>query len=139
MPTRGAAMFLCLSLLIAGCSHEEPTSAAFGIAPPAAWGPVIDDKMDQWSGEMAGSTQEVLDQLVVQYKKWSKSTEVEEKAKDHAVIRFDFADLVHGMALDAGTAAPAARGRPLPQRMLIDVKPSGRDFAVRLRSFDLRG
>lgn len=109
------------------------------MTPPTAWGPVVDDKVDDWSGEMASSPKAVCDQFVEQYKGLSKTTTIEEQTADHVVVRFDYAEIAKGIARAAGTNPPPSSAKPLNRRMLIEVRPSGKDFAVRLRSFDIPG
>jgi hypothetical protein len=136
---RGMLALAALTLVagagrMAGCSRQPAPSP---ITPPAAWGPVIDDKTDEWSGAMVGSTQEVVDSFISQYQEFSTTTQVEEQSAHHVVLRFDYADLVRGMARSAGTEPPPPGGKPLDRRLLVEVKPSGKDFDVRLRSFNV--
>ena len=129
-------LFLAICIGFAcGCSRGSSPTPPLTI--PAAWGPAIEDKTDDWSGQMAGTEAEVIDRLVKQYATFSATTRVEERSDHHAVLRFDFADLTRGMAREAGMQTPPA-GKPLNRRLLIEVSPAGRNFSVRLRSFDIK-
>lgn len=135
MRRRAGLAAIATGVLLASCSPETSAPGST-FTPPAAWGPVVDDKTDQWSGQMAGSTTEVINGFVAQYQQWSSTTRVEERSDTRAVLRFDYADVVRGMSREAGTTMPGTT-KPLNRRLLIEVSPSGKDFVVRLRTFDI--
>lgn len=132
--------FHLLVLVVAipgGCSRGPAAPESFGITPPASWGPAVEDKTDDWSGEMAGSTKDVIESLVSKYQSWSKTTVVEEQTAERAVVKIDCADLVKGISRELGTVPGPAITNPLYRRLLIEVVPDRNDFAVRTRLFDV--
>lgn len=127
-------------LTACGKTDANKPAALPGIDPPAEWGPVLQDYIENREGGEGATVKTVLDAQVERYRGWTTTVKIETQTETSVTLTLDVSDLRRGKEAVAGvTPDPALLVAPSDYiRVLLEARPNGPVFVIRTREFDIK-